>query len=390
MDNAAAARHALPLEPIMDTARKEAGAGDFRDLSFVPALKQVLEIPGRLNFSADGLQTFQGNLVRALVNRLRYEADVAAHPEILEEDVSDPIVIIGLPRSGTTKLQRILSADPTVQKTHAWKMFNPAPLPGEKYGDPAPRIAWAQAMTSAVATINPDFNRIHEYEALEADETCYIPLANFDYPLQWVPTSCGTYLKWVRTVDRTSPISWLKRMLQYLQWQDGGRRGPWLTKNPAHTGEIAEVLQVFPNATFIMAERDIPITMASNIQMMWEIQRNSFVNLDPHVHGRGMLEYWSHELHRYLEQRRALGDRAKVVEASYRQILADPIGVARDAWKLHGLPWTKAGEDAMRGWERDNPAHKFGKFKYDLADFGLTAADVEKAFGDIAERWRGL
>jgi len=385
----ARARRALTLEPLLDAARKEAQIPKYRDLSFVPHLEKVLEIPSRLNLSLLGLQVLHANLVRFLVNRLRYEEDVAKYPEILDEDVSDPIIIIGLPRSGTTKLQRILSASPAVQPTYTWQMFNPAPFVGERRGDPSPRIEWAQAMASVVSASNPDFNRIHEYDPVAADECVYVPLGSFDYVMQWISTPDQTYLDWARQNDRTSPISYVKRMLQYLQWQSGGRRGrPWLTKNPGHTGEIAEVLQVFPNATFIMPERDIATTIASYIQMMWEILRNSITDLDRYEHARGSIEYWSYELNRFFEQRRALGNRVRVLDVPYQRVLADPIGIAREAYALHGLPLTKASEDAMRAWERNNPAHKFGKFAYDLADYGWSVAAVEKIFGDVAQRWR--
>ena len=111
-------KESLRIEPLLDAAIAESGTGarEFRDTSFLPNLEKVLEIPTRLNLSVRGLQGMHANSLRWLVNRLRYEADVAKHPEILDEDVSDPIVVLGLPRSGTTKLQRFLSADPTCRR----------------------------------------------------------------------------------------------------------------------------------------------------------------------------------------------------------------------------------------------------------------------------------
>lgn len=389
MADLAEARRALTLQPLLEAGLKEAGVAKYRDLSFVPALEKVLEIPSRLNFSVSGLQILHANLVRFLATRLRFAEDVAQHPEILDEDVYDPIIIIGLPRSGTTKLQRILSADPAIQPTLTWQMFNPAPLPGERPGDPTPRIEWAKAMTSVVSNTTPDFNRIHEYEATAPDECCYIPLGSFDYVMQAITTPDPVYLEWARGNDRTVPISYLKGMLQYLQWQNGGRKGrPYLTKNPGHTGEIAEVLKVFPKATFIMPERNVATTIASYIQMMWEIVRNYFVDFDRHTHAGACIEYWSYELNRFFEQREELGARANVMDVTYQRVLKDPVGIAKEAYERHGLPWTKTGEAAMRAWEQDNPVHKFGKFKYDLADSGWTVAEAEKAFGPVAERWR--
>ena len=119
MDERNELMQALTLEPLLDRALREAGSTAFRDTSFIPALEQALQIPVRANMSVRGLQGLLANFTRFLVNRLRYEADVAKHPEILDEDVSDPIVVLGWARSGTTKLQRFLSADPRFQPTPA-------------------------------------------------------------------------------------------------------------------------------------------------------------------------------------------------------------------------------------------------------------------------------
>src|SRR5688572_14930808 len=101
MDDMARLKQALTLEPLLDTGFEEAGTGakEFRDASFLSNLQKTLEIPTRLDMSARGLMGVHANFVRFLVNRLRWEADVAKHPEILDEDVSDPIIVLGLPRS---------------------------------------------------------------------------------------------------------------------------------------------------------------------------------------------------------------------------------------------------------------------------------------------------
>src|SRR5262245_3684869 len=111
VERAADHEHSAPtrawtLEELLDAVRGDSGTLEFRDRSFVPALNQVLATTARLNFTAAGLSFLRSNLKRVLLNRLRYQDDLARYPEILEEDVSDPIVILGLPRSGTTKLQR--------------------------------------------------------------------------------------------------------------------------------------------------------------------------------------------------------------------------------------------------------------------------------------------
>jgi hypothetical protein len=381
----------LRYEAILDEAFRVSGTGatDFRDRNFLPNLQKVLEIPTRLPLSARGLEGMHANTLRWLVNRLRYEADVTRHPEILEEDVSDPIVVLGLPRSGTTKLQRFLSAGPNLQATPAWAMWNPAPFPGEKRGESHLRIEWAARMMGHVTNTGETYQKMHEFAAWEADESSFIPLANFDYVMQYTTAPDDVFLDWVRTVNRVSPLTFLKRMLQYLQWQNGGRKGPWLLKNPGHTGELAEMAEVFPNATFVTSRRDLSSTMGSSFRMMGEILVNTFDTPVPTSYARQTVDYWAYELNRYHMQKAALGSSIRLVEADYRTCVSDGIGVAREVYAKAGLPWTAEGEAAMHQWEQNNPRHKLGSYDYRLEDYGWSSGAIEAAFGSTGADWRG-
>ncbi len=391
MQDIATLKQALRLEPLLEAALREAPARSFRDESFIPNLEKVLEIPGRIAMSARGLAGMHANNIRFLANRLRYEADLERHPEILDEDVSDPIVVLGLPRSGTTKLQRFLSADPNLQSTPAYAMFNPAPFPGELRGDPTPRIEWTRQMMTAVTNTGESYQVMHEFDPWMADESSFVPLANFDYVMQYITAPDPEYLAWARSVDRRSPLGWLKKMLQYLQWQDGGRRGrPWLLKNPGHTGEVAEMLALFPNATFVISQRDLTNTMGSSMRMMGEILRNSFDSYDDGQMADELVAYWSYELGRYQQQVAALGDRLRLVTTPYSRCVDDAMSVAREVYALHGLSWSREGEAAMARWEVENPRHKLGSYSYSLADYGWDQARIEQAFGQIAIDWRGF
>jgi sulfotransferase family protein len=383
-------KQALTFEPLLETAFAEAGRREFRDTSFLPNLKKTLEIPTRLDLSARGLMGVHANFTRFLVNRLRWEADVERHPEILDEDVSDPIIVLGLPRSGTTKLQRFLSADPNVHATPAWAMFNPAPLPGEQPGDPTPRIEWARQMMSSVTNTGDTYQIMHEFDALEADETSFVPLANFDNVMQFITTPDYPYLEWARSISRVPSQAYLREMLKYLQWQMGGKQGkPWVLKNPGNTGEFLEMLEVFPNATFVISRRDLFKTAGSAMRMGTEILKNSFDVPDPMFVGNYTIDYWAYELNRYLEQLAEKRPHVRLLEADYQRCVSDGIGVARELYELAGLPWTREGEAAMRQWDIDNPRHKLGSYGYDLEDYGWSEEKIVEAFGPVAEEWRG-
>jgi hypothetical protein len=391
MDELAKAKQAFAFEPLLDQAFVESGTGarSFRDESFFPNLEKVLAIPHNIDISLSGVQIMHMNSVRFLVNRLRWEADVEKHPEILDEDVDDPIVVLGLPRSGTTKMQRFLSADPNLQATPAWAMWNPAPFPGEQRGDPSPRRQWAAAMMNSVTNTGETYQKMHEFAADEAEESSFIPIMNFDSIGQFITAPDYSYLEWFRSIDRRSSQAYLKEMLKYLQWQQGGKRGPWLLKNPCNTGEFLEVFDVFPKATFMISRRDLYNTMGSSMRMGTEILQNTFDPLDPLFVGKYTVDIWAYETNRYLQQVRDMGPEVGLLEADYNVCVSDGISVARDLYDLAGLPWTREGEAAMRQWDVDNPRHKLGSYGYQLEDYGWSEETISEAFGPVAEEWRG-
>jgi hypothetical protein len=391
MDDMTSLKQAFTLEPLLDAAFRESGAGatDFRDRSFLPNLERVLAIPHNIDISLSGVQIMHTNSLRFLVNRLRWEADVARYPEILDEDVDDPIVVLGLPRSGTTKMQRFLSADPNLQATPAWAMWNPAPFPGEQRGEAHLRREWANRMMNAVTNTGDTYQKMHEFAADEAEESSFIPIANFDSIGQFITAPDYSYLEWFRSRSRVPSQAYLKQMLKYLQWQQGGKRGPWLLKNPCNTGEFLEVLEVFSRATFVISRRDIYKTMGSSMRMGTEILQNTFDPLDPRFVGRYTVDIWAYETRRYLRQRQEMGAEVRLLEADYTTCVADGISVARDLYDLAGLPWTREGEAAMRQWDIDNPRHKLGSYGYDLEDYGWSEEKIAEAFGPVAEQWRG-
>lgn len=381
-------QQSLSAASLLAAAEEETGLTDFGDDGFRGPLEHVAAITRDLNFNVQGLAIFRATLVRLLVNRLRLNAELKAHPGIMAENVDDPIFVLGLPRTGTTKLQRMISADPACQVSATWRVFNPAPFPGEVSGNPKERIAWA-ARAGAAAGTDDRYNRIHEFSALDGEEDGFVGVGAFNYVMQFISAPSQPYLDWVRMVPRTQPLSYLKYVLKHLQWQDGGKRGRhWLLKNPGHTGSIKELLELFPRATFIMAERDLYTTLGSYCQMMYEIYQQSFDHVDKIELGAQALDYWGDELDRYTAARTCLGKDLRLVAAPYRRMLNDAVGIAREAYTLHGLTLSPAGEAAMRAWEANNRQHKHGKFVYRSEDFGITEARIRNRFGALASEWR--
>jgi len=175
------------VQGLLAAARQATGLDDFGDAGFTKGLAVLcgsLEREASLN--ALGEQMVYGGIVRMLSNRLRFTRDVRLHPEILQERIEKPIVILGLPRTGTSKLQRVLSADPNAQRLDLWRQLNPAPFPDEPPGDPGARIEAARAVENLLTSMFPDFQARHPLEACEPDEELHLMEGSFDNMLSWM------------------------------------------------------------------------------------------------------------------------------------------------------------------------------------------------------------
>ena len=255
----------LSVDAMLDSARQETGLADFGNDEFIEPFQRLVKgINEELPFNAMGEMVFKADTHRLLVNRLRVEQDLKRHPEILDEDVTDPIVILGLVRTGTTKLQRMLSMDPQVQKLHFWKTQNPAPFPNAEPSKPDPRIAAAHLAVDMLQQIAPDFMSAHPTMAEDADEDLLMMPMTFETLMLYMLNPSRQYYEWIKQRRLHHTYRYLARLLKYLQWQDGGKRGrPWVLKTPVHIGNLDALLEVFPKATLMHCHRDVTEVMPS-------------------------------------------------------------------------------------------------------------------------------
>jgi hypothetical protein len=369
------------LETALEGARCEARLSDFGDHGFTEPLARLIDASLReLRFTDAGLLNFKATIQRFLVNRLRLRRDLLAHPEIRDEDVSDPIIALGMPRTGTTKLQRLLSADPGNQKLALWRLLNPAPFPEDPPGTHAGRLAFARVVEQATRA-NPDFTMSHETAADEADEDSFLLLFSFEYSMLHNIFPAVSYLEWVRTRSPLPAHEFERTLLRYLQWQDGGRRGRrWILKNPGHVGHLKALHTVFPKATFVHSHRDMTEVLPSYCHLIESIYRPLYANINPREVGRQALLYWRPEIERYERERAELGAEIEILDVPYQGITTDPHPIVREIYRRAGLPLTSEAVAAMREWSDRNQQHKHGKANYSLERYGLTRATILEAF----------
>jgi len=374
----------------MKRASNEAGLIDFgNDTIFVEDLDRWLaavEVEAAL--TPAGAVAIEQNAVRLLVNRLRIQADLDRHPEIAAEDVSDPIVVVGLPRTGTTKLHRLLSADPGAQKLPLWRLLNPG-RPDVAEGEPDPRIGIAEQYLALTAQ-TPEIRAAHPIGVDDADEEAVMLEMTFRSLLCAMRVRVPSYLLWLRQVPQLPNYRYLRTLLQALQWQDGGRRHRhWVLKTPYHLGNLDALLNVFPGATVVHCHRDPVAAVPSACRLVEVYRALTAARVDPVELGSEMLGHLAGEMAKNLVWREQTGSGAPVVDVTFDEVTAGPLAVVRRVYERRGGLSSEV-ETAMAGWDETHPGPRPGEHAYSLERYGLTERAIGDAFDPYLRRQHDL
>jgi len=378
----------LEAEALLAAARVETGLDDFGDETFVERLRlltRALVTEGRL--SEVGRVMAHGQLLQLLKNRLVVEELFTRHPEIELGEIWSPIVIVGLPRTGTTHLHNLLAADPALRSLPYWESLEPVlldeqrPVPGEP--DPR-RVRCDQALWFVNESL-PHFVRMHEMTTDHVHEE--IQLLALDLSTMLFETM-GVLPSWrdaYKATDQTPSYRYLRRVLQAMQWQRGGTR--WVLKSPQHLEQLGPLMEVFPDAVVVFTHRDPASVVASYVTMAAYTAR---MNLEPPIDLHTIGRYWRdriEDLFRACVRDRDLVSPARSLDVHFDEFMRDDLAMVRRIYALAGQPVTADVEAAWAAFMATHPRGVHGTVEYDLAQFGLDAAEIRRACGFYVERF---
>ena len=337
---------------------------------------------GRL--SATGIAVLRKVALRHLRNLLDLQAHLDAHPDCAQAPLGEPLVVTGLPRTGTTLLHNLLALDPTHRVLRLWEALRPVP-PGPDGPSPEVLQAKAQAWLDAFYGMVPDFRAIHPATATGPEE-CDALLQNtfasqhFDDMFD-----AHRYSEWLATAPLREEYDHYALQLRVLSASSpAGTR--WALKSPSHLGHLDALLGALPGARVIVCHRHPREAVASYASLILALRRPYGQDASPGVGGRQALDRAATAMGRAMEVRRSTGDDA-FVDVSYRDLAADPVGTVRGLYRRLGRPLAADVEDRMDRWVADNPRHKHGAHRYDLARFRLSGEEVDAAFAAYVERF---
>ena len=371
---------------IIDQAKSETGLSDLGEPLFSEGLNRLIDsINNEANLNEIGIQAQPIRIQGLLSNRLRFEEDLKKFPEILDQQIIAPIVIVGLPRTGSTMTHRLLASDPNHTAMLWWEGRYPALLPDEKRGDIEARMELGKAEVDAVVAASPEALDIHPWDYKGADEEILLLEHNF---LSTVPESfmaLPSYSKWIEEQDHTLAYEDLKKFIQYLQWQNPGReKKRWVLKSPHHLGFIDKMISVFPDAKIIQTHRDPIKTVPSFCSMCANLFEPLTTNFDKVFIGK----HWSNKLTRALNHCMNISEQHpdNFLDLEFLNMIKDPIDEMKKIYEFIGEPFGEKTEVAMEAWREENK-HEMGAHKYSLEEYDLTESQINDNFAKYQQKY---
>lgn len=321
-----------------------------------------------------GRITILDHAVRVMANRLRIEDLVKRHPEILDIEIDRPLIIAGLPRSGTTHLVNWLARDERLRSLTLWESEEPVPsAPPPPPGEPDPREVRSAEFWGHFESMLPHMAAMHGMEASsihEDNELLYMDLNCYSWEFQ---TRIPRWIDHYFAHDRTGSYLYEKKVLQVLTWFRGPNR--WILKSPQHMENLAPLKAAFPDATLVITHRD-PVAVIRSLTTM--LAYGDRIRRDP-VDPPGCARHWADRIERLLRecvaQRDAWGPEQSL-DVLFHEYMADQEGVLRQVYDLAGLELTPAAEASLLGYLAENPRHQHGRVIYDLE--GVFEVDVAR------------
>ncbi|MCP5044782.1 MAG: sulfotransferase, partial [bacterium] len=319
---------------VLDEAREQTGLSDFGPGNFLEALDVLLRTYEAHHTSVKGRKKAYRRVVGLLATRLRVAEALRKHPEIREREIRQPVVLTGLPRSGTSALFNLLGADPAARALLLWETQFPDPVEGLEPGACDPRRDAIEAYYEQARKTNPEFTKMH-FASADTPEECVLLHA---YSLSGV--HIGTepmlepYHSWYPKQDLHDMYDYYKLLIQMLDWQRPGER--WLLKAPAHMWAIDALIDTFPDVAVVWSHRN-PLACTASICSMTHLLMGGQVEVSKEVLGPIVMDFYASSLERGLALRDQR-DSAHFIDVNHDDFVDDSLGVVEGIYDHFGLP----------------------------------------------------
>ena len=379
------------IDNIVRAAQAEDGLTDFGNESYREPLQRLLwSLEHEAQLNETGAMVLQQRMVDILATRLRVQAYLKRYPEILDEEIIAPLVIVGLPRTGTTMLHRTIAADHRMYAPLWYEVRFPCPALDWDFtsrGDG--RIADAKAEMQAMVDANPDLLAIHPMDAMGPDEDIMLLEQSFFSFMPQSSANVPSFDTWLEAQDHTPGYQYLKLLLQFLQWQKKRTGCPgerWALKAPHHLHYMDLIFKVFPDAKVVQSHRDpvetIP-SLTSLIAGVWQIYSDS---VDLTEAGRQWARKFANGMRHTMAVRQQYPDE-RFLDLWFHDTVSQPLVEIQKVYDFLDMELTGEAQAEMEQWQGFNQRELRPPHDYTLAQYGFTESALQAQFSEYRDKF---
>ncbi len=374
-------------EAVLDAAVAQTGLDDFGATDFRERLQNYLaSLEEDRDLSPGGRFNVFAILVRYAANRLRVEDLYRRHPEIAQVEIRQPIIIAGLPRSGTTHMLNLISADHSLRHLPYWESLEPVPVPGEELadGEEDPRRRRCREGLEMQDVAIPHFKRMHEMTPDHAHEEIELMGIDFSTMLFENYALVPAWRDYFLAHDQHPHYQYMKKVLQLLQWLRGPQR--WILKSPQHMEQIPALLHTFPDATIVFPHRD-PVAILVSLSTM--LSYTGRTSRDP-VRPEQVSAYWFDRLRRMLQacvDTHHLLPPERTCDVVFDDFMRDNMGIVQQVYAMAGHEPGAQNLASVRAYAQGHRRGRFGGVIYEPDVLGVDIPAARATYRFYTERF---
>lgn len=372
----------VPLDPesLIHAAVKSTGLDDFGDDDWrEPFAVLCKSFDEEADLNLLGRIRVRHELLLLLKARLQIEDTYKAHPEIEQEEILAPLMVIGQGRTGTSFLLYLLSAVPDNGKIMAWEAVFPCPPPEKESYDSDPRIEKAHRIRDQWNRVTPEIRSMQDFSGYVPQEDV-VPLAYSFRNVGWffVMGQVNSYVQYMATADLEPAYRYHKRVLKLLQWRNPRKR--WALKNSACMDELTTILNVYPDVCFVWPHRDPTKALASGVSiigtMLWASSEHPFKGafMDAYTDAEGAAQKLTDVID-LMES--GVIPKERVCNVQYLDLIAEPVGTVEKIYEFFELPFSATDRLALETYMSENP--RTNRPPHRVSDETRAAVDRERA-----------
>jgi hypothetical protein len=366
-------------------ARAKTGLDDFGDESFREGLVALLDGAVEAgSFNELGMAVLTDQVTGLLISRLMIEDWYRRHPEIDDQQIVEPLVGLGMPRTGSTALSFLLAEDTRARSLLAWEAGSPTPPPDPATLDDDPRIATAAEQIELIGQMAPKFTSMLPTSPTGPTECVQLMALDFRTIMFDALGDNRAYDEWLATCDMTSAYRYHRRVLKLLQWKFPPM--PWRLKAPAHMLSLHALVEVYPDARFVMTHRDIAQVIPSVVSLFDATSEHLRTGPLADDFAAYQTDRWEQALRATLDHRDA-GNEDRYFDIGFSEMRPDPLPAMRRLYDWLGIDLTDEVVDRMRRWWETNPADKQGIHDYSPEQYGIDIDELRARFDFYQHRF---